>query len=177
MTITTIIRITYSIILLFNLWLIGNNNLQGIKVLILTFGLVFFVEYFIINNIPLEKLSEKELSIKIRRKVKHLVIKDIQSIQNGSKHIKYCYIVAASIIYIFLLISNYLSDELILSLFLLILGTLILGAFLHSILFLYIFLKHKNKIYESYEHLLKKSNNKILLINTIRFIDSKIKAP
>ncbi|UUM25969.1 hypothetical protein NQU59_09395 [Acinetobacter colistiniresistens] len=136
MTITKKYRIACGIILLFNLWLIGEYNIKGVLAGVLTFGFVFFVEYFIINNIPLEKLSEKELSLKLKRKIKMRIINDIQSLQNSSKYIKYCYIIAAGIIYIPLFVSDSFTNELFSSISLLLFGTLILGAFF-MLFFLY----------------------------------------
>ncbi|ENX57662.1 MULTISPECIES: hypothetical protein [Acinetobacter] len=175
MTVTTKIRIICAIILLFNLWLIGKYNISGITTLILTVGLVCFVEYFIIRNIPLEKLSKKELNRKLKRKTKIMIIKDIQSIQNCSKNIKYCYIIAAGLIYIPLFVSGSFTTELFPSLSLLLFGTLILGAIFHAILFLYIYFKYHNKVKNSYQHYLDFNKNKEMLINTIRTIDTKNK--
>lgn len=158
---------------MFNLWLIGEYNIKGVLAGVLTFGFVFFVEYFIINNIPLEKLSEKELSLKLKRKIKMRIINDIQSQQNSSKYIKYCYIIAAGIIYIPLFVSDSFTNELFSSISLLLFGTLILGAFFHAILFLYIYLKHRNKVKNTYQHYLEPNKNKIMLINTIQTIDKK----
>ncbi|MCM1958047.1 hypothetical protein NCZ17_01495 [Acinetobacter modestus] len=173
MTITTKFRIACGIILLFNLWLIGEYNIKGMLAGVLTFGFVCFVEYFIINNIPLEKLSEKELNTKLKRKIKMRIINDIQSLQNSSKYIKYCYIMAAGIIYIPLFVSDSLTNNLFPSLSLLVFGTLILGAFFHAILFLCIYFKHQNKVKNAYLHYLDKSNNKDILIKRIQTIDSK----
>ena len=173
LTITTRIRIICGIILLFNLWLIGKYNIKGVLAGVLTFGFVYFVEYFIINNIPLEKLSEKELNSKLKRKIKIRIIHDIQSVQNISKYIKDCYLIAAGIIYIPLFVSNSFINELFLSLSLLLFGTLILGAFFHAILFLYIYFKNRNKVKNSYQHYLEPYKNKEILINIIRTIDSK----
>ncbi len=173
MTITKKYRIACGIILLFNLWLIGEYNIKGVLAGVLTFGFAFFVEYFIINNIPLEKLSEKELSLKLKRKIKMRIINDIQSLQNSSKYIKYCYIIAAGIIYIPLFVSDSFTNELFSSISLLLFGTLILGAFFHAILFIYIYLKHQNKVKNTYQHYLEPNKNKIMLINTIQTIDKK----
>ena len=120
-----------------------------------------------------EKLSEKELNSKLKRKIKIRIIHDIQSVQNISKYIKDCYLIAAGIIYIPLFVSNSFINELFLSLSLLLFGTLILGAFFHAILFLYIYFKNRNKVKNSYQHYLEPHKNKEILINIIRTIDSK----
>ncbi|MHA3060969.1 hypothetical protein ACX1N5_11185 [Acinetobacter sp. ANC 4636] len=177
MTITTIIRVICGIILLANLWLIGKYNIQGILVLVLTFGLVLFFEYFIIDYIPLEKLSEKELIRKIKKKTKILIYKDINKIQQSSKHIKNCYFIAAAIVYIPLFLSNELTNNLIPSLFIWAANALILGGVFQAMLFLYIYLKNRNKVTNLYQHYVSTSKNKDELINTIITLDLKSKAP
>ncbi|MDM1757179.1 MULTISPECIES: hypothetical protein [unclassified Acinetobacter] len=47
MTRTTKLRIICGLILLFNLWLIGNYNIQGLPVFILTFGFAVVFEMLI----------------------------------------------------------------------------------------------------------------------------------
>ncbi|MBJ8476494.1 hypothetical protein [Acinetobacter bereziniae] len=173
MTITTKIRFVYGIILLFNLWLIGEYNIKGLMTGFLTFGFVFIVEIFIINNLPLDKLSVQELRTKLKKKIKKRIIYDIQKIQNSSKYTKYCYIIAACIIYIPLFVTDSFTKELLSSLSLLILGTLILGAIFHTNLYIYIYFKNKNKFRNTYLVNLEK-NNKEVLINLIREIDKKI---
>ena len=49
----TKLRLLGGVILFFNLWLIGNYNLQGISVLLLTFGFAIVYEYLIVR--PLSK--------------------------------------------------------------------------------------------------------------------------
>ena len=44
-------------VLLFNLWVIGHYNLEGIPVLLLTFGFAAVYEYFIVR--PASKNTEK----------------------------------------------------------------------------------------------------------------------
>lgn len=177
MTITTIIRVICGIILLVNLWLIGKYNIQGILVLILTIGLVLFFEYFIIDYIPLEKLSEKELTSKIKKKTKILIYKDINKIQQSSKYIKNCYFIAAAIAYIPLFVSNEFTNNLIPSLFIWAASTAILGGIFQTMLFLYIYFKNRNKVADVYQHYVPTSKNKDELINIVRALDLKNKAP
>ncbi|WP_111894276.1 hypothetical protein [Acinetobacter sp. MB5] len=177
MTITTIIRVICGIILLVNLWLIGKYNIQGMLVLILTIGLVLFFEYFIIEYIPLEKLSEKELTSKIKKKTKILIYKDINKIQQSSKYIKNCYFIAAAIVYIPLFLSNELTHNFISSLFIWIASSLFLGALFQAMLFLYIYFKNRNKVADVYQHYAPISKNRDELINIVRALDLKNKAP
>jgi len=51
----TKLRLLGGVILFFNLWLIGNYNLQGVPVLLLTFGFAIIYEYLIVR--PLTKNS------------------------------------------------------------------------------------------------------------------------
>ena len=54
---TTKLRLIGGIVLLFNLWLIGNYNLKGIPVLLLTFGFAVSYEYLVVR--PASKAEEK----------------------------------------------------------------------------------------------------------------------
>lgn len=54
---TTKLRMIGGLVLLFNLWLIGNYNLKGIPVLLLTFGFVAGYEYLVVR--PASKAAEK----------------------------------------------------------------------------------------------------------------------
>ena len=46
---TTKLRLIGGVVLLFNLWLIGRYNLQGIPVLLLTFGFAFGYEFLVVR--------------------------------------------------------------------------------------------------------------------------------
>jgi hypothetical protein len=54
---TTRLRLIGGCILLFNLWLIGQYNLQGIPVLVLTFGFALGYEFLVVR--PASKAAEK----------------------------------------------------------------------------------------------------------------------
>ncbi|MCK5724507.1 MAG: hypothetical protein KAI84_18375 [Gammaproteobacteria bacterium] len=54
---TTKLRLVGSLVLLFNLWLIGQYNLQGIPVLLLTFGFAAGYEYLVVR--PVSKAAQK----------------------------------------------------------------------------------------------------------------------
>ena len=53
----TKLRLIGGLLLLFNLWLIGRYNLDGILVLLLTFGFAAGYEYLVVR--PLSKAAEK----------------------------------------------------------------------------------------------------------------------
>ena len=57
MTKTTKLRLIGGLVLLFNLWLIGNYNLEGIPVLLLTFGFAVGYEYLVVR--PASRAAEK----------------------------------------------------------------------------------------------------------------------
>ncbi|MBN8514517.1 hypothetical protein [Accumulibacter sp.] len=46
---TTKLRLIGGVVLLFNLWLIGSYNLEGIAVLLLTFGFAVGYEYLVVR--------------------------------------------------------------------------------------------------------------------------------
>ena len=46
---TTKLRFFGGLVLMFNLWLIGNYNLDGIPVLLLTFGFAIGYEYLVVK--------------------------------------------------------------------------------------------------------------------------------
>jgi len=46
---TTKLRIFGGLVLMFNIWLIGNYNLDGIPVLLLTFGFAIGYEYLVVK--------------------------------------------------------------------------------------------------------------------------------
>jgi hypothetical protein len=48
---TTQLRLIGAVILLFNFWLIGEYDLQGIPVLLLTFGFAAGYEYLVVRKI------------------------------------------------------------------------------------------------------------------------------
>lgn len=54
---TTKLRLIGGIVLLFNLWLIGHYNLEGIPVLLLTFGFAGGYEYLVVR--PATKTSDR----------------------------------------------------------------------------------------------------------------------
>lgn len=54
---TTKLRLFGGAVLLFNLWLIGAYRLEGLPVLLLTFGFAIGFEYLIVK--PIEKDSQK----------------------------------------------------------------------------------------------------------------------
>jgi len=54
---TTKLRLFGGAVLLFNLWLVGRYNLQGIPVLLLTFGFAIGFEFLVVR--PLSKTEEK----------------------------------------------------------------------------------------------------------------------
>lgn len=54
---TTKLRLIGGGVLLFNLWLIGHYNLEGIPVLLLTFGFAAGYEYLVVR--PASKTAEK----------------------------------------------------------------------------------------------------------------------
>lgn len=54
---TTKLRLIGGAILIFNLWLIGNYNLKGIPVLLLTFGFAAGYEFLVVR--PISKKTEK----------------------------------------------------------------------------------------------------------------------
>jgi hypothetical protein len=54
---TTKLRLIGGLVLLFNLWLIGNYNLKGIPVLLLTFCFAAGYEYLVVR--PASKAAEK----------------------------------------------------------------------------------------------------------------------
>lgn len=56
---TTKLRLIGGVVLLFNLWLIGRYNLQGIPVLLLTFGFAFGYEFLVVR--PNAATKEKEI--------------------------------------------------------------------------------------------------------------------
>jgi hypothetical protein len=53
----TKLRLIGGCVLLFNLWLIGHYNLEGIPVLLLTFGFAAGYEYLVVR--PVSKAVEK----------------------------------------------------------------------------------------------------------------------
>lgn len=53
---STKLRLFGGAILLFNLWLIGNYNLKGIPVLLLTFGFAIGYEFLVVR--PVSKSTE-----------------------------------------------------------------------------------------------------------------------
>ncbi len=53
----TKLRLAGGLVLLFNLWLIGRYNLEGIPVLLLTFGFAAVYEYLVVR--PASKSAEK----------------------------------------------------------------------------------------------------------------------
>lgn len=55
---TTKLRLFGGSVLLLNLWLIGTYNLQGLPVLLLTFGFAAAFEYLVVR--PVEKDSDKQ---------------------------------------------------------------------------------------------------------------------
>ena len=55
---TTKLRLFGGGVLLFNLWLIGNYNLQGVPVLLLTVGFAMGYEYLVVR--PASKTAEKD---------------------------------------------------------------------------------------------------------------------
>ena len=63
---TTKLRLIGGAVLLFNLWLIGRYNLQGIPVLLLTFGFALGYEFLVVrpskpkNNSESENAKDKE---------------------------------------------------------------------------------------------------------------------
>ncbi len=54
---TTNYRLLGAFILLFNLWVIGNYNLQGIPVLLLTLGFAICYEYFVVRPVSKKQKS------------------------------------------------------------------------------------------------------------------------
>ena len=54
---TTKLRLIGGLVLLFNLWLIGQYNLKGIPVLLLTFGFAIGFEYLVVR--PAAKNKDK----------------------------------------------------------------------------------------------------------------------
>lgn len=58
---TTKLRLIGGAVLLFNLWLIGRYNLQGMSILLLTFGFALGYEFLIVRpSKPKEDNSESE---------------------------------------------------------------------------------------------------------------------
>ena len=51
------LRLIGGLVLLFNLWLIGHYNLEGIPVLLLTFGFAAGYEYLVVR--PVSKAADK----------------------------------------------------------------------------------------------------------------------
>ncbi|MBT9613732.1 MAG: hypothetical protein IV108_10765 [Burkholderiales bacterium] len=54
---TTKLRLVGGVVLLFNLWLIGRYNLEGIPILLLTFGFAAGYEYLVVR--PASRTTEK----------------------------------------------------------------------------------------------------------------------
>ena len=57
---TTKLRLIGGVMLLFNLWLIGRYNLQGIPVLLLTFGFAFGYEFIVVRPAKPKSGSESD---------------------------------------------------------------------------------------------------------------------
>ena len=57
---TTTLRLIGGVILLFNLWLIGQYRLSGIPVLLLTFGFAVGYEYLVVRPAKPKTGTEKE---------------------------------------------------------------------------------------------------------------------
>ncbi len=57
---TTKLRLIGGVVLLFNLWLIGRYNLQGIPVLLLTFGFAFGYEFLVVRPAKPKSGSESD---------------------------------------------------------------------------------------------------------------------
>lgn len=57
---TTKLRLIGGIALLFNLWLIGRYNLQGIPVILLTFGFAFGYEFLVVRPASPKKISKTD---------------------------------------------------------------------------------------------------------------------
>lgn len=55
---TTKLRLIGGAILLFNLWLIGAYNLEGVPVLLLTFGFAVGYEYLVVR--PVSRATKKD---------------------------------------------------------------------------------------------------------------------
>lgn len=53
------LRLIGGVILMFNLWLIGNYNIQGIPVLFLTFGFAAGYEYLVVRPLLKQKANSK----------------------------------------------------------------------------------------------------------------------
>ena len=49
------LRILGGIIILFNLWLIGHYQLEGLMILVLTAGVALFFEFVVVNILSCEK--------------------------------------------------------------------------------------------------------------------------
>ena len=63
---TTKLRLIGGAVLLFNLWLIGRYNLQGIPVLLLTFGFAFGYEFLVVRPSKPKNNSKSDKSPKER---------------------------------------------------------------------------------------------------------------
>ena len=59
---TTKLRLIGGAVLLFNLWLIGRYNLQGMSVLLLTFGFALGYEFLVVRPSKPKDNSESEKS-------------------------------------------------------------------------------------------------------------------
>lgn len=53
-----LIRVIGAAVLLFNLWLIGHYNLEGGTVLLLTFGLVLFLELVVVKKLKRKQADQ-----------------------------------------------------------------------------------------------------------------------
>ncbi len=56
---STKLRLFGGVVLLFNLWLIGRYNLEGIPVLLLTFGFAVGFEYLVVRPVAKGEASPK----------------------------------------------------------------------------------------------------------------------
>ena len=59
MSLATKLRLLGAVILLFNLWLIGRYNIQGVAVLLMTFGFAVAFEFAIVRPVARKREIDK----------------------------------------------------------------------------------------------------------------------
>ena len=108
----------------------------------------------------------------IKSKIKILISNEVTEINKNPKHIKMCYLLSASVIHFILLVNNVYATELLLSIFFLILFSLLIGVVLQFFYVSFLHLKSYLQVSKKYRQFKNLPHNYEELVLIKKIVDS-----
>lgn len=161
----------------------SGDNILFIPIIIIILGYFIFIYTvkFLIKllnciQIILKKFQYHSkcniLKSEIKSNIKSLISKEIKVINKKPKHIKMCYLLPASAIYLILLVNGMYTNELMLSIVLLIFFSLMIGVVLQFFYLSFLHLKSYFIVSKKYKQFKTLPNNYDELIAIKNIVDS-----